>query len=62
MVVNILHNWSHIYFSYNSDIKCVGSTIKCIILEPIYYTINLNVVSSSMIFNDFDFMFLSMYY
>ena len=62
MVVNILHNWSHIYFSYNSDIKYVGSTIKCIILEPIYYTINLNVVSSSMIFNDFDFMFLSMYY
>ena len=44
-----------------SNIKCVGSTIKYIGFEPINYAINLDVVSSYKVFNDFDFMFLSMY-
>ena len=39
-----------------------GLTIKCICFESIYYAINPNVVSSFMVFIDFDFMFLSMYY
>ena len=30
MIVSILQNWNHRYSSHNSDIKCVGSTIKCI--------------------------------
>ena len=33
--------------------------IKCVDFQPIYYTINLNVVSSSIIFSEFDYMFLS---
>ena len=41
--------------SYSSYYKF----IKCVIFEPIYYTINLNVVSSSIIFSEFDYMFLS---
>ena len=62
MVVNILHNWNHRYSSDNSNIKCVGSTIKCISFEPIHYTISLDIVSSSMIFNDFDSIFLWTYH
>ena len=46
------------YSSYNSNFKYVGSTIKCINFESIHYNINHNVVSSSMIFSDFDSMFL----
>ena len=53
MIVNVLWNWNHIYFSDNSDIKCVG-------FELIYYTTNLNVVSSFIVFSDFDYMFLSL--
>ena len=33
------------YFSYNSNIKCISSAIKCIGFESIHYDINLNVVS-----------------
>ena len=36
----------------------IGSTIN---FESIYYAINLGVVSSFMVFSDFDFIFLSMY-
>ena len=61
LVVNILQNWSHRYSSHNSNIKCVGSTIKCTGFESIHYAINLNIVSSFMGFNDFDSIFLSMY-
>ena len=35
------------YFSHNSNIKYVN-------FEPIYYAINLDVVSFSMIFSEFD--------
>ena len=56
MVINMLEL---IYFSYNSNIKCIDLTIKCINFKSIHYTINLGVVSSSMIFSDFDFMFPS---
>ena len=50
------------YSSYNSNIKCVGSTIKYISFESIHYTINMNIVSSFMVFNDVDYMFLLRYY
>ena len=42
------------YSSYNSNIKYVDSTIKYIGFESFYYAINLDVVSSFMIFKDFD--------
>ena len=46
------------YYCQNSNIKYVGLTIKCIGFKPIYYTIEVNDISSSMIFNGFDFIFL----
>ena len=49
------------YFSHSSNIKCVDSTIKCIGFESFRYVINLDVVSSFVVFSDFDYMFLSMY-
>ena len=49
------------YYNVNSNIKCVYSTIKCIDFESFYYVINLDVVSSIVVFNDFNYMFLSMY-
>ena len=45
------------YFSHNSNIKYVDSTIKYIGFESIHYTINLDVVLSFMAFRDYDFMF-----
>ena len=48
-------------YTHNSNMKCVRSTINCISFEPIYYAIILDIVSSLMVFGDFDFMFLSMY-
>ena len=54
MVVGMLQNLSHRYSSHYSITKFVG-------FEPIYYAINLSVVSSSMIFIDLVFMFLLMY-
>ena len=61
MVVNMLQNLSQMYYSHNSNIKCVDSTIKCIGFESFHYVINLNVVLLFVGFNDFDYMFLSMY-
>ena len=61
ITVNMLQNLSHRYSSYNRNIKCVGSTIKCMGFELIHYTINLDVVSSFMVFRDFDSMFLPTY-
>ena len=52
MIVSMLHNWSHKYFSHH----CI---IKFVCFESIYYVINLGVVSSPMIFSEF--VFLSMY-
>ena len=57
----MLQNWNHRYSSHNSNIKCVGSTIIYIGFELIHYAINLDIVSSSMVFTDFNYMFLSMY-
>ena len=61
MVVNMLQNRSHRYFSHKSNIKNIDSIIKYIGFESIHYVINLDVVSSFMIFNNFDYIFLSMY-
>ena len=61
MVVSMLQTWSQRYSSHNSNIKCVDSTIKCISFESFHYAINLNVVLFFMVFNDFDYMFISMY-
>ena len=51
------------YSSNNCNIKCLCLTIKD--FELIHYAISLDVVSSSMIFSDFDsiyiYMLLSMY-
>ena len=55
----MLQNLNHRYFSHNTNIKYVRSTIKCISFDPIYYVINLNVVLFFMIFSDFDSMFLA---
>ena len=55
----MLQNWSQRYYS---DIKCVDSIIKYIDFEPFHYAINLDVVSSFVVFNDFDSMFLLMYF
>ena len=49
------------YSSHNSNIKYVDLIIKCIGFESFHYAINLKVVSSFMIFSDFNCMFLSMY-
>ena len=61
MVVSMLQKWSQRYYNHNSNIKCVDSTIKCISFESFHYAINLDVVLSYMVFNSFDYMFLSMY-
>ena len=49
------------YYSHNSNIKYISSIINCLGFKPIHYAINLDVVSFFMIFNDFDFIFLSIY-
>ena len=55
IVVNMLQNWSHRYFGHYIIIKCIS-------IEPIHYTINLNVVSSRRVFNEFDYVFISKVY
>ena len=62
IVVNILQNWSYRYSIHNSNIKCVESIIKYIDFESINHVINLDPISSFMIFNDFYFMFILIYY
>ena len=47
MVVNILHNCGHMYYSHHKIIKCVS-------FESIYYTINPNVALLSKVFSEFD--------
>ena len=51
MVVNILQNLSHKYFSYYSIIKYIS-------FESIYYVFNLNAILFFMIFSEFDYVFL----
>ena len=48
MIVNMLKNQIHTYFSHNNNIKCVDSTIKYIDFKSIHYAINIDVVSSFM--------------
>ena len=48
----MLQNLIYIYSSYHRIIKCVG-------FKPIYCAINLDVASSSKIFSEFDFLFIS---
>ena len=43
------------YFSYNSNIKYVNLTIKCIGFESFHYVSNLDVVSSFIVFSNFLF-------
>ena len=50
----MLQNLSQRYFSHNSNIKYVDSTIKYIGFESFHYVINLNDVSSFVVFSDFD--------
>ena len=52
MVINILQNLSHMYYSHHRIIKCVG-------FKPIHCAINLDDVSSFKAFNEFDYVFLS---
>ena len=50
IVINMLQNYSHIYFNHNSIIKIVS-------FKSIYYIINLDTVSFSMIFNNLVYVF-----
>ena len=52
MVVNILYNRIRMDSSHYKIIKLVG-------FDLIHYVINFNVVSSFIIFSEFDIMFLS---
>ena len=61
IVVSMLKNLNERYCSHNSNIKYVDSIIKYIDFESFHYGFRLNVVLSFMVFNGFDFMFLSMY-
>ena len=61
MIIN-MQNYSYTCSSHNSNFKCIDSTINCIHFEAIHYAINLDVVSISMVFSDFDYIFLLMYY
>ena len=45
------------YFSHDSIIKYIDSIIKCICFELFYYAINLNDVSSFVVFSNFDYIF-----
>ena len=53
MVINI--NLSHRYSSHYSITKFID-------FESVYYVINMDVVSSFIVFNEFVFVFPSMYY
>ena len=50
------------YSSNNSNVKYIDSVIKYIGFKSIHDTINIYANSLSMIFNDFDSIFLSIYY
>ena len=48
--------------NHNSNIKYVGSIINYRSFESIHYIINLDIISSFIIFRDFNYIFLWMYY
>ena len=54
MVISMLSYWCYKYYSHYRIIKFVG-------FDPIYYTINFDDVSSSMVFSDLVFVFLLIY-
>ena len=58
----MLQNLSHKHYRHNNNIKHVNSTIKFIGFESFYYVIDLNVVSLFVVFNNFYYMFISIYY
>ena len=49
------------YSSHNSNIKYVDFTIKYIGFKSFHYAINLDIVSSFVVFSDFDSLFLLIY-
>ena len=51
MVVNMLQNWNHIYYSLHRIIKCVG-------FKLIHCAINLDIALSFRVFSEFDYVFL----
>ena len=58
MIISMMQNYNNWYSNHNNNIKYVDSTIKCIGFQLFDYTISLNVVSSFVVFSDFDYMFL----
>ena len=62
MIINMLQNLNNRYSSHNNNIKYISLTIKCMDFKPIHNAINMDVVSSFIIFDDFNSMYLSMYY
>ena len=55
MIVSMLQNWSSMYYSHHIIVKFIS-------FKPIYCVINLDIASSSIVFSDFDYLFLSEYY
>ena len=51
-IINMLKNWSHRYYDYY--------IIKFIGFIPIYYAINLNIVSYFMVFSNMYFGFINL--
>ena len=47
------------YSGSNNNVKCIDSIIQYIVFDPIHYAINMNVISLSIIFSDFNSIFLS---
>ena len=60
--INVLQMRNHRYFSYDGIIKGIDLTIKCIDFKSFYYVINRANVSFYMVFSNFDFMFLWIYF
>ena len=51
IIVNILYNLSHMYYSHHIIIKYIG-------FKPIYYAINSYIVLYFINFNEFNSLFL----
>ena len=52
MIISMLQNLSHMYYSHHKIIKRVS-------FKSIHCAINLDVASSSKVFSEFDYLFLS---
>ena len=53
MVISMLQYLSYMYFSHDN--------ITSVSFDLIYYVINMSIVLSFMVFNEFIYMFLSIY-